>query len=101
MKNNLRIPYGVSDFRRIRNEGFYYIDKPRYLARMEERVSPVTMDDLTSGFNIAANLTLDDEFNAALGFSEAEVLKMYSDFKGTGKFTEGDPAARPWPIANS
>ena len=64
-------------------------------------VSPVTMDDLTSGFNIAANLTQDEEFNAMAGFSEAEVLKMYSDFKGTGRFTEGDPAAivkaiKPW-----
>jgi len=64
-------------------------------------VSPVTMDDLTSGFNIATNLTLEPEFNAALGFTEAEVLKMYSDFKGTGNFTEGDPAEivnsiKPW-----
>ena len=64
-------------------------------------VSPVTMDDLTSGFNIAANLTQDEEFNAMAGFSEAEVVKMYSDFKGTGRFTNGDPAAivkaiKPW-----
>ena len=64
-------------------------------------VSPVTMDDLTSGFNIAANLTQDEAFNAMAGFSEAEVLKMYADFKGTGRFTDGDPAAivkaiKPW-----
>ena len=64
-------------------------------------VSPVTMDDLTSGFNIATNLTLDAACNATLGFSEAEVLKMYSDFKGTDKFTRGDPAEivrsiKPW-----
>ena len=64
-------------------------------------VSPVTMDDLTSGFNIAANLTLDAACNATLGFTEAEVLEMYSDFKGTGLFTKGDPAEvvksiKPW-----
>ena len=64
-------------------------------------VSPVTMDDLTSGFNIAANLTQLPAFNAMAGFSEAEVVKMYSDFKGTGGFTDGDPAAivkaiKPW-----
>ena len=64
-------------------------------------VSPVTMDDLTSGFNIAANLTQDEEFNAMAGFSEDEVVKMYSDFLGTGRFTDGDPAAivkaiKPW-----
>ena len=64
-------------------------------------VSPVTMDDLTSGFNIAANLTQDEAFNAMAGFSEAEVVKMYADFRGTGRFTAGDPAAivkaiKPW-----
>ena len=64
-------------------------------------VSPVTLDDLTSGFNIATNLSLDAYCNATLGFSEAEVVKMFSDFKGTGRFTHGDPAAivesiKPW-----
>ena len=54
-------------------------------------VSPVTMDDLTSGFNIATNLSQEEDFNAMLGFSEEEVVRMYSDFKGTGEFTEGDP----------
>ena len=38
-RKDLKIPYGVSDFRRIRNEGFYYVDKTRYLALMEERDS--------------------------------------------------------------
>ena len=64
-------------------------------------VSPVTLDDLTSGFNIAKNLSQHEDFNALLGFSEADCVKMFSDFKGTGKFTEGDPAAivraiKPW-----
>ena len=64
-------------------------------------VSPVTMDDLTSGFNIATNITGRDEFNAALGFSERECVKMYSDFKGAGRFKSGDPAEivrsiKPW-----
>ena len=38
-RKDLLIPYGVSDFRRIRNEGYYYVDKTQYLARMEERDS--------------------------------------------------------------
>ena len=38
-RRDLKIPYGVSDFRRIRNEGYYYVDKTQYLARMEERDS--------------------------------------------------------------
>ena len=36
-RKSFSIPYGVSDFRTIRNEGLYYVDKTRYLAQMEER----------------------------------------------------------------
>ena len=97
---------GVQDYRDITHgAGFYRNWFKKFKGDFDRifmtGVSPVTMDDLTSGFNIAANLTLDAEFNAALGFTEAEVLKMYSDFKGTGAFTEGDPAEivaaiKPW-----
>ena len=64
-------------------------------------VSPVTMDDLTSGFNIAANISQDAAFNSMLGFSEAETLRIYRDFMGVGEFREGDPEAvvrsiKPW-----
>ena len=64
-------------------------------------VSPVTMDDLTSGFNIAANMSQDAAFNSMLGFSEAETLQIYRDFRGVGKFLSGDPEAivrgiKPW-----
>ena len=64
-------------------------------------VSPVTMDDLTSGFNIASNISQDALCNAMVGFSEEEVLKLYTDFMGTGMFTEGDSAEivrdiKPW-----
>lgn len=64
-------------------------------------VSPVTMDDLTSGFNIAANISQDEDFNAMLGFTESEVLQIYRDFQGVGKYVSGDPEAivraiKPW-----
>ena len=36
-RTDLKIPYGVSDFMTIRNEGFYYVDKTEYLAQMEAR----------------------------------------------------------------
>ena len=39
-------------------------------------VSPVTMDDLTSGFNIGTNYTLSPEFNEMMGFTEEEVRQM-------------------------
>ncbi|MBO7683654.1 MAG: AAA family ATPase, partial [Kiritimatiellae bacterium] len=85
---------GVSDYRDITHgAGFYRNWFKKFKGDFDRifmtGVSPVTLDDLTSGFNIAANLTLDSDFNAMLGFSEAEVLQMYRDFKGTGKFTKG------------
>ncbi len=39
-------------------------------------VSPVTMDDLTSGFNIGTNYSLSPEFNEMVGFTEEEVREM-------------------------
>ncbi len=45
-------------------------------------VSPITMDDVTSGFNIGRNISLRPEFNNMLGFTEEEVrglLEMYHD----------------------
>lgn len=36
-------------------------------------VSPIMLDDLTSGFNIATNLTMNASFNEMLGFTEQEV----------------------------
>nr|WP_303256751.1 ATP-binding protein [uncultured Prevotella sp.] len=41
-------------------------------------VSPVTMDDLTSGFNIGTNYSLAPEFNEMTGFTEEEVREMLS-----------------------
>ena len=39
-------------------------------------VSPVTMDDLTSGFNIGTNYSLSPKFNEMTGFTEEEVREM-------------------------
>jgi len=36
-------------------------------------ISPVMIDDLTSGFNIAVNLTLEESYNNMMGFTEQEV----------------------------
>ena len=41
-------------------------------------VSPILLDDLTSGFNITKNLTLDTHYNEMLGFTEEE-LKLLID----------------------
>jgi hypothetical protein len=39
-------------------------------------VSPVTMDDVTSGFNIGKNISIEKKYNGILGFSEEEVVTM-------------------------
>lgn len=36
-------------------------------------VSPLTLDSLTSGFNISTNISLRREFNALMGFTQSEV----------------------------
>ena len=50
-------------------------------------VSPVTMDDLTSGFNIATNISQEAGFHAMVGFTAEETRRLFEDFQGTGKFT--------------
>ncbi len=39
-------------------------------------VSPVTMDDVTSGFNIGDNITSDPAVNQMVGFTETEVMEL-------------------------
>ena len=45
-------------------------------------VTPVTMDNLTSGFNIGTNYSLSSDFNEMTGFTEEEVRKML-DYYGS------------------
>ncbi len=47
-------------------------------------VSPVTMDDVTSGFNIGTNISLDASFNALLGFREDEVRQVLRYYHAAG-----------------
>ena len=42
-------------------------------------ISPVMIDDLTSGFNIANNLTLEVEYNNMMGFTEQEVEQLMDE----------------------
>lgn len=47
-------------------------------------VSPITMDDVTSGFNIGTNVSMDADFNNVVGFSELEVREMLTYYKKEG-----------------
>ena len=39
-------------------------------------VAPITLDSLTSGFNIGSDITRDEEFNEMLGFTEEELIQL-------------------------
>ena len=47
-------------------------------------VSPVTMDDVTSGFNIGKNVSLRPDFNEMVGFTEAEVRRLVETYRDHG-----------------
>ena len=63
-------------------------------------VSSVTLDDVTSGYNIASNITMDPRFNMMLGFSETEVREMIRYYQSVGVVTADEETLvqemKPW-----
>ena len=51
-------------------------------------VSPVTMDDVTSGFNIGTNISLEPDFNEMVGFTEPEVRHLVKMYRDLGVFNQ-------------
>lgn len=49
-------------------------------------VSPIMLDDLTSGFNITINITLESRYNEMLGFTYNEVKEIINDLYVQDKF---------------
>ena len=86
--------------------GFYRdvfkLFKPMFDRIIMLGVSPITLDDLTSGYNIALNITMDPRFNQMLGFSEDDVRQMIRYYKEVGairpEVTEDSIIAdmKPW-----
>jgi hypothetical protein len=86
--------------------GFYRdvfkLFKPMFDRIIMLGVSPITLDDLTSGYNIAMNITMDPWFNQMLGFSEDDVRQMIRYYKEVGaikpELTEDSIIAdmKPW-----
>ena len=86
--------------------GFYRdvfkVFKPMFDRIIMLGVSPITLDDLTSGYNIALNMSIDQRFNQMLGFSEDEVRQMIRYYKEVGaikpELTEDGIIAdiKPW-----
>jgi hypothetical protein len=54
-------------------------------------VSPITLDDVTSGFNIAENISLDSDLNEIMGFTPTEVETMIEYYRQTGKISHSTP----------
>lgn len=70
-------------------DGFYRDTFKRFKGNFERifmtGVSPVTLDDVTSGFNIGWNITMKAEFNDILGFTTDDVRTMFNYYKGEGE----------------
>jgi hypothetical protein len=55
-------------------------------------VSLITLDDVTSGFNIGTNISLDLDTDEILGFTSGEVETMIEYYRQTGKILHSTPA---------
>ena len=98
---------GKDLFRNLTHASGFYREYFKLFKAMFNRVfligvSPVTLDDLSSGYNIDWNISQDPRFNAMLGFSEAEVREMFRYYQENGKLRpEADIEAmlaemKPW-----
>jgi hypothetical protein len=54
-------------------------------------VSPITLDDVTSGFNIAEHISLDSDLNEIMGFTQTEVETMIEYYRQSGKIRYSTP----------
>ena len=105
---NVILSDGSKDlFRNLTHASGFYREYFKLFKAMFNRVfligvSPVTLDDLSSGYNIDWNISQDPRFNAMLGFSEAEVREMFHYYQENGKLRpEADIEAmmaemKPW-----
>ena len=55
-------------------------------------VTPVTMDDVTSGFNIAANISLNPVFAAFAGFTHDDIREMLAHYRAHAGFAFDEEA---------
>ena len=69
-------------------EGFYRDIFKKFKGSFERifitGVSPVTLDDVTSGFNIGWHISTKEEFNQMLGFSTEDVREIFTYYKEVG-----------------
>lgn len=61
-------------------------------------VSPLVLDDVTSGFNILRNLTLEPPFATMAGFTEAETRVCIDHFAAISQHPGAPDSAALWPL---
>ena len=96
---------GKNLFRDLTHASGFYREYFKQFKGMFERiflmgVSPVTLDDLSSGYNIDWNISVDPHFNMMMGFSETDVREMFGYYQKEGML-KGDIDAminemKPW-----
>lgn len=87
-------------------EGFYRDIFKKFKGSFERifmmGVSPVTLDDVTSDYNIGWHISTKEEFNQMLGFSTEDVREMFTYYKNVGRIpADSDVEAiiqemKPW-----
>ena len=87
-------------------EGFYRDIFKKFKGSFERifmmGVSPVTLDDVTSGYNIGWHISTKEEFNQMLGFSTEDVREMFTYYKNVRRIpADSDVEAiiqemKPW-----
>ena len=87
-------------------EGFYRDIFKKFKGSFERifmmGVSPVTLDDVTSGYNIGWHISTKEEFNQMLGFSTEDVREMFTYYKNVERIpADSDVEAiiqemKPW-----
>ena len=43
MNDTLKLPVGIDDFKKIREAGFYYVDKTDYIPKLEDYNAPILL----------------------------------------------------------
>ena len=87
-------------------EGFYRDVFKKFKGSFERifmmGISPVTLDDVTSGYNIGWHISTKEELNQMLGFSTEDVREMFTYYKNVGRIpADSDVEAiiqemKPW-----
>ncbi len=96
--NTILAEYGQDEYHRISRQDGYFKQfftvlkgvasgSGSALARMFiTGVSPITMDDVTSGFNIGSSISTNETYNEILGFSENDVSEIIDYYTSAGVF---------------